>query len=108
MDHEGLDAHAAARWASRRSAGASTPSAVNRGPQAKLYLSKIPMTAFDLLHDRVLPVHEQAGVALERILTDKGASTAGGRCTTRMRCVSWSSRSSIARRRCAPRTGPVP
>lgn len=35
--------------------------------QAKLYLSKIPMTAVDLLHDRVLPVYEQAGVALERI-----------------------------------------
>ena len=40
--------------------------------QAKLYLSKIPMTAVDLLHDRVLPVYEQAGVALERILTDNG------------------------------------
>jgi transposase InsO family protein len=45
--------------------------------QAKLYLSKIPMTAVDLLHDRVLPVYEQAGVALERILTDNGREFCG-------------------------------
>jgi transposase InsO family protein len=45
--------------------------------QAKLYLSKIPMTAVDLLHDRVLPVYEAAGVALERILTDNGREYCG-------------------------------
>jgi transposase InsO family protein len=45
--------------------------------QAKLYLSKIPMTAVDLLHDRVLPVYEAAGVALERILTDNGREFCG-------------------------------
>ena len=50
--------------------------------QAKLHLSKIPMTAVDLLHDRVLPVYEQAGVALEGTLTDHGASSAAGRCAS--------------------------
>jgi transposase InsO family protein len=45
--------------------------------QAKLYLSKIPMTAVDLLHDRVLPVYEAAGVALERVLTDNGREFCG-------------------------------
>lgn len=44
---------------------------------AKLYLSKIPMTAVDLLHDRVLPVYEQAGIALERVLTDNGREYCG-------------------------------
>jgi transposase InsO family protein len=45
--------------------------------QAKLYLSKIPMTAVDLLHDRVLPVYDQAGIALERVLTDNGREFCG-------------------------------
>jgi transposase InsO family protein len=44
---------------------------------AKLYWSKIPMTAVDLLHERVLPVDEQAGIALERVLTDKGREFCG-------------------------------
>lgn len=45
--------------------------------QAKLYLSKIPMTAVDLLHDRVLPVYEAEGIALERLLTDNGREYCG-------------------------------
>jgi len=45
--------------------------------QAKLYLSKIPMSAVDLLHDRVLPIYEAAGVALDRILTDNGREFCG-------------------------------
>ena len=45
--------------------------------QAKLYLSKIPMTAVDLLHDRVLPVYEAAGIALEHLLTDNGREFCG-------------------------------
>lgn len=44
---------------------------------AKLYLSKIPMTAVDLLHDQVLPVYEAAGLALERVLTDNGREYCG-------------------------------
>lgn len=35
------------------------------------------MTAVDLLHDRVLPVYEAAGVPLERILTDNGREFCG-------------------------------
>lgn len=49
----------------------------NSWSAAKLYLSKIPMTAVDLLHDRVLPVYEAAGIALERVLTDNGREYCG-------------------------------
>jgi transposase InsO family protein len=44
---------------------------------AKLYLSKVPMTAVDLLHDRVLPFYDAHGVALERVLTDNGREYCG-------------------------------
>ena len=43
----------------------------------KLYLSKMPMTAVDVLHDRVLPFYEEHGVAIEHILTDNGRETCG-------------------------------
>lgn len=44
---------------------------------SKLYLSKLPMTAVDLLHDRVLPFYDAQGVALERILSDNGREYCG-------------------------------
>ena len=44
---------------------------------AKLYLSKVPMTAVDVLNDRVLPFYEEHGVDVERILTDNGRETCG-------------------------------
>lgn len=44
---------------------------------AKLYLSKMPMTAVDLLHERVLPFYDAHGVALERVLTDNGREYCG-------------------------------
>lgn len=44
---------------------------------SKLYLSKLPMTAVDLLHDRVLPFYDAQGVALERVLTDNGREERG-------------------------------
>jgi hypothetical protein len=43
----------------------------------KLYLSKVPMTAVDVLNDRVLPFYEEHGVAIEHILTDNGRETCG-------------------------------
>src|SRR2546426_11065950 len=46
---------------------------------AKLYLSKVPMTAVDVLDDRVLPFYEEHGIEIERALTDTGANTASGR-----------------------------
>jgi transposase len=49
----------------------------NSWAAAKLYLSKIPMTAVDLLHDRVLPVYEATGIPLERVLTDNGREFCG-------------------------------
>jgi len=36
----------------------------------KLYLSKVPMTAVDVLHDRVLPFYDEHGVDIDHLLTD--------------------------------------
>jgi hypothetical protein len=36
----------------------------------KLYTSKIPETAADILYDRVLPFYEEQGLIVEHILTD--------------------------------------
>ena len=39
---------------------------------AKLYTTKTPITAADLLNDRVLPLFEEHGLPLLRMLTDRG------------------------------------
>ncbi len=44
---------------------------------AKLYDRKTPLTAADLLHDRVLPFFEQGGIPLNRVLTDRGTEYCG-------------------------------
>lgn len=44
---------------------------------AKLYTSKMPVTAADLLYDRVLPFYEALGVPVEAILTDNGREFCG-------------------------------
>jgi len=44
---------------------------------AKLYLSKVPMTAVDVLDDRVLPFYEEHGIQIERALTDNGHEYCG-------------------------------
>jgi transposase InsO family protein len=38
----------------------------------KLYTSKLPETAADVLYDRVLPFYESQGITVENILTDNG------------------------------------
>ncbi len=43
----------------------------------KLYTSKTPITAADLLNDRVLPLFEAEGFDLIRILTDRGTEFCG-------------------------------
>lgn len=43
----------------------------------KLYTSKTPITAADLLNDRVLPMFEENGIDLLRILTDRGTEFCG-------------------------------
>lgn len=43
----------------------------------KLYLSKAPMTAVDVLHDRVLPFYEEHQVDIEHLLTDNGREYCG-------------------------------
>jgi len=40
--------------------------------QAKIYLDKTSLTAAELLNDRVVPMYEEHGIRLLRILTDRG------------------------------------
>jgi transposase InsO family protein len=44
---------------------------------AKVYTSKMPVTACDLLYDRVLPFYEALGVPVGAILTDNGREFCG-------------------------------
>jgi len=44
---------------------------------AKLYTTKQPITAAELLNDRVLPFFDEQGVAVLRILTDRGTEYCG-------------------------------
>lgn len=44
---------------------------------AKVYTSKMPITASDLLYDRVLPFYQTLGVEVEAILTDNGREFCG-------------------------------
>jgi transposase InsO family protein len=44
---------------------------------AKVYNSKMPVTACDLLYERVLPFYEALGVSVEAILTDNGREFCG-------------------------------
>ena len=44
---------------------------------AKLYTTKTPITAADMLNDRVLPFYEQHQLPLLRILTDRGTEYCG-------------------------------
>lgn len=43
----------------------------------KLYTSKVPETAVDVLYDRVLPFYEAQGLVVENILTDNGREYCG-------------------------------
>jgi transposase InsO family protein len=44
---------------------------------AKLYTTKTPITAADVLNDRVLPFFEEQGMGLLRMLTDRGTEFCG-------------------------------
>lgn len=44
---------------------------------AKLYTTKTPLAAADLLNDRVMPMHEESGLGLLRVLTDRGTEYCG-------------------------------
>src|SRR5215217_3336687 len=44
---------------------------------AKLYDRKTPITAADLLNDRVIPFFEEHGIPLMRVLTDRGTEFCG-------------------------------
>lgn len=43
----------------------------------KVYLSKVPMTAVDILNDRVLPFYEEHSAEVEHVLTDNGREYCG-------------------------------
>ena len=44
---------------------------------AKLYDRKTPITAADLLNDRVVPFFDEHGIKLCRVLTDRGTEYCG-------------------------------
>jgi transposase InsO family protein len=44
---------------------------------AKLYTTKVPVTAADLLNDRVLPFFEEENIPVLRVLTDRGTEFCG-------------------------------
>jgi len=44
---------------------------------AKLYDRKTPLTAADLLNDRVIPFYEEHAIPLQRVLTDRGTEYCG-------------------------------
>jgi transposase InsO family protein len=44
---------------------------------AKVYMQKVPITAADVLNDRVLPLFEKHEVSLLRVLTDRGTEYCG-------------------------------
>jgi len=44
---------------------------------AKLYDRKTPITAAEILNDRVLPLFEEHGITLSRVLTDRGTEYCG-------------------------------
>ena len=44
---------------------------------AKLYDRKTPITAADLLNDRVMPFYDEHGIVLQRVLTDRGTEYCG-------------------------------
>ena len=49
----------------------------SRVAQAKLYLEKTAITAADMLNDKVIPLFNEQGVDLLRILTDRGTEYCG-------------------------------
>lgn len=55
---------------------------------AKLYTCKVPVTAVDILNDRVLPFYEGLGIKVEAILTDNGREYLGREDRLRMN-YSW-------------------
>ena len=49
----------------------------SRVATAKLYTDKSAITAADLLNDRVVPLFDEQGIRLQRILTDRGTEYCG-------------------------------
>ena len=47
---------------------------------AKLYDRKTPITAAEILNDRVVPFYDEHGIRLCRVLTDRGTEFCGGDC----------------------------
>jgi len=52
-------------------------SSIRRPQQCKLYTTKTPITATDLLNDRVLPYYEAHDLPVLQILTDRGTEYCG-------------------------------
>jgi len=69
-----LRRHHQGRWPDLRQTFVDTYS---KAAMAKLYATKTPITAADLLNDRVLPFFEGHGMGVIRMLTDRGTEYCG-------------------------------
>ena len=80
---EGLDAPRGASFPGSPATPRLTEGPPNNATQptkhssAPVLQAKVPMTAVDVLNDRVLPFYEEHGVAIEHLLTDNGRETCG-------------------------------
>jgi hypothetical protein len=73
---------------------------------AKVYTSKMPITAADTLYDRVLPFYEALGVPVQAILTDNGRSSAASPSSIRTNCC-WRWKASNTAERKSPHRAPT-
>src|SRR6516165_3878634 len=63
-----------ARWLTERHTVIDTSSKIGF---AKLYTRKTPLTAADILNDRVIPFFDEHEIRIDRILTDRGTEYCG-------------------------------
>ena len=66
---------------------------LRQGGFAKLYDRKTPITAADLLNDRVMPFFDEHDIRLQRVLTDRGTEYCGNPSATNTSST-WRSRTS--------------
>ena len=74
---------------------------------AKLYDRKTPLTAVDLLNDRVVPFYDQHEVRLCRVLTDRGTEYCGNPSTTSTSSISRSRRDHSRTKTKSPQTNGI-
>ena len=75
---------------------------------AKLYDRKTPITAAEILNDRVVPFYDEQGIRLSRVLTDRGTEFCGTQSHEYGRWCTWTAWSTEARYAILCRGIPMP